>query len=110
MLYLVKEICIEGVRRDRETVIGIYESRELADKEIENIIEKCIRKAALHNQKIKLHECINCDDFTDGRRCDCTDCFSKIERIDRGFKVITYSGQRFHYYSIEGFELNKGLY
>lgn len=111
MLYLLKQNSRgEDDWLSKETVIGIYESRELANKEIENIVEKHIKEAASYNQKMKLHECINCDDFACDYRCDCTECFTRIERTDDGFKEITWYAPISYRYSVEGFELNKGLY
>lgn len=47
MLYLLKQNSRgEDDWLSKETVIGIYESRELANKEIENIMAKRIKEAA----------------------------------------------------------------
>lgn len=109
MLYLVMEHYDNGEswedHYDRDTVIGIYETKELAKKEIECIVEDRRKVIIANNEKIKKHECPDCE-VSD--RDTCTVCLNTFKKTNTGY-IITDSYIESYDYSIKEIELNKRI-
>lgn len=90
---------------DRDTVIGIYETKELAKKEIECIVEDRRKAIIANNEKVKKHECQNC---CASDRDICTECLNEFKKTNSGYKVTDFYTASYEY-SIEEIELNQRI-
>lgn len=109
MLYLVMEHYDNGESwedyYDSDTVIGIYETKELAEKEIECIVEDHRKVIIANNEKVKKHECPNCC-ISD--RDTCTECLNEFKKTNSGYTVTDFYTASYDY-SIEEIELNQRI-
>ena len=110
MLYLVIEHYDNGEQwedhYDSDTVVGVFETKELAQKEIECVIEQVRKRVDANNEKIKKHECPDCGHIGSSI---CTDCFSKFEKTDTGCVVFDDFSTVTLDYSMKEIELNKRI-
>lgn len=109
MLYLVIEHYDNGesweYHRDFDTVVGVFETRELAEKEIECVIKECRKGIYARNEKIKKQQCPHCNRSD---RDTCEKCFVSFEKTETGYTTDMYSDDSYDY-SVTEIELNKRI-
>ena len=112
MLYLVMEHYDNGEswedHFDMDTAIGIYESKELANKEIECIVEEARKKVDARNERVKIEECPFCEDF-DRDTCTISVCFESFKKTKNGYAVDGDGYCSTYSYSVKETELNKRI-
>ena len=110
MLYLVIEHYDNGEswedHYDSDTVIGVFETKELAEKEIECAIEEGRKGIDARNEKVKKYECPDCENLD---RSTCTECFNKFVKIDTGLVIVVGDYNVTLEYSVKEIELNKRI-
>ena len=109
MLYSLTEYYDSGEMMDdwdSDTVIGVFETKELAEKEIECMIEEGRKGVDARNEKIKKHYCPDCDVLD---RSTCTRCFDKFEKTDIGYTISDGCRTATVDYIVKEIELNKRI-
>ena len=113
MLYLVMEHYDNGEswedHYESDTPIGIYESKELADKQVECVVEECMKDIDAHNKHVIEHECPNCQDIC---KDTCTYCLRNLRKTKTGYVVIDCdcdNSEETYSYSVMEIELNKRI-
>ena len=112
MLYLLMEHYDNGEmwedHFDEDTAIGIYDSKELAEKEIECIVEEGRKNVDARNERVKTEECPFCEDCN---RSSCTTslCFASFKRTKNGYAVADDGYCSTYSYSVKEIEVNKRI-
>lgn len=114
MLYLVMGHYDNGEswedHYDKDTVVGVFETKELAEEEIECVIEEGRKGVDTRNEKIKKYNCPDCERLDSS---SCTRCFSKFIKTGTGYVVFDnlddLNQTRSLDYSVKEIELNQRI-
>lgn len=109
MLYLVIEHYDNGEEWEEhcedDTTIGVYESKELAEKEIANIVEERKKDIYARNEEFKKQRCPYCYKSDD----TCEKCFDSFEKTETGYTTDRYYPDESYDYSVKEIELNQRI-
>lgn len=117
MLYLLMERYDNGhmfeQHYNKTTLIGVFETKELAEKEMKKIMQKGKRSVERYNKKLRDRTCEECDVFPCEFACECDECTKEFIHTDGSYVYdvrnhVFYSTESYAY-DIKEIELNKRI-
>lgn len=117
MLYLLTESYDNGQmwedHYNKTTLIGVFETKELAEKEMEKLIQKGKRSVERYNKRLRDQDCEECEDFPCEFACECDECLKEFIHTDGSYiyevKNRVFCSTESYAYDIKEIELNKRI-
>ena len=117
MLYLLTEYYDNGQVREhcnKSTLIGVFETRKLAEEAAERLIVDGKKYVESCNKKFREEYCKkNCEDYQCNFACECNKCLKDFIYTDGSYsykvKDHLFDITKIYVYSIKEIELNKRI-